>query len=101
MTPIPVLSAEDFLGKFLTEMRPALKKALERYTDCHGLVLYENLAMDASEFGAVAALVCGPSNSLKSVDDAKNTPIGDVPSRFKYPVGFCSRPALLKALEGK
>jgi hypothetical protein len=99
MVPIPVLSAEDFLGKFLTEMRPALKAALLRYTDCHGLVLYENLTMDASEFGAVAALVCGPSNSMRTLEDVKNTPIGDVPSRFKYPVGFCPRLALLKALE--
>jgi hypothetical protein len=97
---IPTVEGQSFLELFAPELRTAFKAALERYPDALGMVCYENLDFNSSEFGARAALVVGPSNTLKEVPDG-HTPIGDVPSRFKYPVGFCSRPALLKALGAK
>jgi len=98
-TPIPSLTSTEFLALFpSTDIHMAMKRALERYPDALGMVCYENLAFDSSQFGERAMLVIGPSNTIRTLEDVKNTPIGDVPSRFKYPVSFCPRPALLAAL---
>jgi len=52
-----------------------------------GAVLFENLDMSSSEHGRRSALICGPRcETLKSVADARGQHLGDVPSRFQWPV---------------
>jgi hypothetical protein len=90
------------LPKELLEGTPesvlAVRKALERYPDAEAVVRYENQQMDSSEFGSVSFLIVGPSNSLSLEGAQKGAPLGDVPSRFKYPVAYCSADMLRRWL---
>ena len=60
-----------------------------------GAVLYQVQDMCSSQFGHVTILVYGPGWSCQSKEQVvKNYPrLGDVPSRFAYPVAFAEKGA--------
>lgn len=50
-----------------------------------GLVMFENLAMDSPNLGARTAVMVG-GEMFKTVADCQGKRLGDVPSRFQYPL---------------
>lgn len=52
------------------------------------IVMFENLQLDSACCGDRAALAVGPGFTYETLDQVAKGVIGDVPSRFKYPVAF-------------
>lgn len=79
----------EFLALFDLTVHNAILASAARHPDCEALVCFENQQMDSSEFGRRSALVVGPSNTYTLQDVQKEgCRLGDVPSRFQYPVCF-------------
>src|SRR5262245_48952029 len=53
-----------------------------------GLMCYEVLQMDSSQFGHRHFMIYGPGCTYRTAADAANGRLGDVPSRFAYPVAY-------------
>lgn len=57
-----------------------------------GMVMYEVLDMSSSQHGRRSFLVYGPGCvSAKTLEEAIAGRLGDVPSRFAYPVAYWSQ----------
>lgn len=83
------LTPNDFLDLFDESVHSAILASAARYPDREALVCFENLQMDSSLFGLRSALVVGPSNTYNLEDIVKSgARLGDVPSRFMYPVSY-------------
>jgi hypothetical protein len=76
-------------AELYAKMDPITWPQLDTFTKATHLVLFENQAMDSSNLGSRAVLPVGPEQGLKNLDEIQGRPIGDVPSRFKYPVEYC------------
>jgi hypothetical protein len=86
-----LITREEFLAQFHDEAQETLIKALAR-PDVTGVVCFENLQMDSSHFGERSGLVFGPGCTYKLLADVLAGRLGDVPSRFKYPVSYWLKP---------
>ena len=81
------ITLEDLFGLFDPEIHKQIQ-TLHDKPNALGLVVYENLQMDSSQFGARAVLVVGPGFSTPSIEIASKNRLGDVPSRFQYPTKY-------------
>jgi len=86
------LGWEDFLAQFSPDAQRRIAIALLQ-PGVSGVVCFRNLAMDSSHYGEQAALVFGAGNTYKTLEECLMGRLGDVPSRFKYPVSFYLPPA--------
>lgn len=67
------------------------------------VVCFENLDMDSSQLGARTAVIVGPECTYKDVEACQGQHLGDVPSRFQWPVVYCRKEsfnAFKKAADG-
>ena len=90
---------EDLLRLFDEEVHGKIRGAALQEGVTH-VVCFENLDMWSSQLGARTALVVGSKQSF-TLEKVLGTPyfrLGDVPSRFKYPVAYASVEALREAL---
>lgn len=85
---IEELTLEQFLGRFEAGVRDALL-ANGRKPGVSHLVLFENLDFCSSNFGQRTALIVGPGCTY-TLEQAAGNRLGDVPSRFQYPVAYCA-----------
>lgn len=69
----------------------SIQGSLRRYTDATHVLIYSNHAMDSAGLGHQCALLCGPSNTLRTIEEAQansgkfpfaNAPNGD--TGWKY-----------------
>lgn len=69
----------------------AVKEAIGRLEEGDGLLLYCNHMMDSSLFGRQHLVICGPTRSIKSADEAPKwidpDNCGGLPSRREQLVG--------------
>lgn len=83
------LTEAEFIDLFDPSVRDAVLALAARHPDCEAIVCFENLDLSSSNLGARTALVVGPSNTYKLEDIIKpGARLGDVPSRFQYPVSY-------------
>jgi hypothetical protein len=84
---IKEVSQESFLALFDKEVHAKIVKN-SRQTGVEAVVCLENLQMDSSQCGHRAALIVGPSCTfqVKHLEDGFR--LGEVPSRFQYPVAI-------------
>lgn len=87
---VKVLSEAELIELFDPTVRVALQAKLADPQVEH-IVVYECLQMDSSSFGARTALVVGPTWTYRTLAEAAAGRLGDVPSRFQYPVAVWSR----------
>ena len=55
------------------------------------LVLFENQQFDSSEFGKRSILSVGPTCTYKTLEEVAKGHLGNVPSRFQYPVSYVEK----------
>lgn len=55
------------------------------------LVVFENMDFWSSQAGNRTALAIGPNCTYTSLEQIKGRHLGDVPSRFQYPVAVCKK----------
>lgn len=82
------------LPEFLTLFAPAVQDAIVKIyarEDVSGVVCYENLDLSSSQIGTRSALAYGPGCQVKTIEEAAKYRLGDVPSRFQYPVAYASK----------
>ena len=79
-------------AQFLELFDPSVRGAIERNAAKPGVdavVCFEVLQMDSSKFGHRQALIVGPGCTYKVSDiEGAGFRLGDVPSRFAYPVAL-------------
>lgn len=85
------LTREEFIALFDPEVHPALKANLDR-PDVAGIVCFENLDIGSPSLGHRAALIYGPGCTAKRLADLRDRHLGDVPSRFQWPVHYYQKP---------
>lgn len=85
MMQIP--SAELFLGMFDPSVHAAIESRLAR-PGVIGVACFENQDFSSSRFGDRTALIYGPGCTIKTRDEIAKQRLGDVPSRFQYPVAY-------------
>lgn len=56
--------------------------------EAHGVVCYEVLQMDSSQYRHRQFMLFGPGCTYKTIDQAAAGRLGDTPSRFAYPVAY-------------
>ncbi len=72
-------------------MDPSIHDGISRLAEMEGaeaLVLYECLQMDSSCLGMRTVVVAGRAPISQTLRKAVDGRLGDVPSRFQYPVKF-------------
>lgn len=93
------VSRRRYLSLFSVGVRAPIEAHFnEEGTD--GAVCYENQDFGSSEFGARSHLPYGPRwSTLKRLEDTEavepgrsGRPLGDVPSRFRYPAYYWKKP---------
>jgi hypothetical protein len=82
------LSRAEFLALFDSTVHEAIRAATE-LPGTDALVCMEVLQMDSSQCGHRTALAVGPGRTFKVSDlSTAGFRLGDVPSRFAYPVAI-------------
>ena len=89
-TPDPVTRPE-FIALFTEDVHDQINTLLDR-PDVAGVVCFENLALDSPCLGHRTALIYGPGCENKVLTDLRERHLGDVPSRFQYPVFYYQKP---------
>ena len=91
--PIRELSIGDFLALCDESVHSAILQAAARYPDRTALVCFENIDLSSSQLGHRTACVVGPSNTFRSLEHLTQPGVrlGDVPSRFQYPVAYVTQ----------
>ena len=84
-------SSEEVKGRQIRHVL-LLKKLLGQVPTATSLALFQNLMMDATEFGTTTSVLIGPDNTYKTPDDLEgaclNTETG---ARRQYPIGWVNR----------
>ena len=91
VTELKPVTRPEFLALFESEVHDQIKHLLDR-ADVAGVVCFENLALDSPCLGHRTALIYGPGCENKVLTDLRERHLGDVPSRFQYPVFYYQKP---------
>lgn len=81
---IAELSEWEFFKLFDESVHGAIRDSLKRYPTAQGLICFENLQMDSSQFGSRTACVFGPNNTFND-SNLEEARLGSTPSVFQYP----------------
>ena len=65
-----------------------LRNLTSRFPESTHVVLFVTTDPGSAQFGAWHAMVVGPNNMLKSVQEAEGTYLNDTPSLRMYPVAY-------------
>lgn len=92
---IPKLTKKEFLERGRFDFAVAFEEALKRKPDAIGIVLFENRMMDSSNMGAMTAMIIGPTNTYKTVEECEGKHLNDMPSQRQHPVAWVERKEFL------
>ncbi len=87
VTKLEKVSMKELLEKFGLEIRPVIEERAQKLGASH-VVCFENLQMDSSAFGAMTALMIGPTCTYKTLDEVRERRLGELPSVFQYPTCY-------------
>jgi hypothetical protein len=85
VTKIKDITLDALIGMFDPAVHEKLRAMAGREGVSH-LVVFENLQMDSSNPGARTAIAVGPGCTYHHVYQVKDQHLGDLPSRFQYPL---------------
>lgn len=86
---IAEITLPELLDRFDVDVRERVKDLALRSPDVAAIVVMENRQLDSSCLGQRSALAVGPGCTYKLEDVVQaNFRLGDVPSRFQYPVAI-------------
>lgn len=93
--------ASEFIALFDPSVHSALLDSLRRYPDAIAMVEFENMDMCSSHLGDRSAMLVGPSNTYKSVNECDGRWLNDLPSQRKYANRWCLAEDLVSELTSK
>lgn len=85
------VTLQEFFDLFDEEVHDALRAQLKK-PYVRGIVCFENLALDSSHCGERTALIYGDGCTYWTLPGVLCGRLGDVPSRFQYPVKYFVKP---------
>lgn len=91
VTELKPVTRPEFIALFDPEVHDEINTRLDR-PDVAGVVCFENLDLDSPNLGIRSALIYGPGCTAKNISDLRERHLGDVPSRFQYPVFYYQKP---------
>lgn len=91
VTELLPVTRPEFIALFHEEIHGQINTLLDR-PDVAGIVCFENLDLGSPSLGSRAALIYGPGCTAKVLADLRERHLGDVPSRFQYPVFYYQKP---------
>jgi len=77
------LQGNEFFDLFDPEVHQTLKDVAKKF-DADGMIVFENLQMDSSQFGERTAVVFGSCCTYKTAQDAEGKWLYDLPSQRQY-----------------
>lgn len=88
---------DELLEHFDPETKSGMLERIGEFGSTH-VALMENLQMDSREghYGAMTALLVGPNNTYKTVEELEGRHLNDLPSQRQY----CTRFAVVPSGEG-
>lgn len=90
--PVEV-SRPEFVALFDSKVHDALNRLIDK-PQTRGIVCFENLDFCSSELGARSALAYGEAYTYKDLATTLDGHLGDMPSRFQYPVKYYVKPPI-------
>ena len=91
VTELKPVTRPEFIALFESDVHDQINTLLDR-PGVAGVVCFENLDISSPSLGHRAALIYGPGCETKSLTDLRERHLGDVPSRFQYPVFYWQKP---------
>jgi hypothetical protein len=85
VTNIKDITLDALIALFDPSVHDRLRELAKRETVSH-LVVFEVLDLSSSQLGHRTAVAIGPGCTYTQLYQIKNQRLGDVPSRFQYPV---------------
>lgn len=82
------LTMDAFLEEFDPEVRPKIKEAIARYEGVTHVVMARCEDMWSSMRGHKTAMVVGPNNTYKTLEDCEGKWLGDLPSQRQHFVKY-------------
>lgn len=89
------ISREEFLALFEKEVHPSINRIIDE-ADTHGIVCFENIDTSSRNLGDRTAVIYGPGRTSSHLEEILGRHLGDVPSRFQYPVFYFVKPTEVK-----
>ena len=80
------ITMDELLAKFDHDTRPAIRMLATKKPAATHIALFENLQMDSSARGACTAVLVGPDNTFKTLEEIDGRHLGDMPSQRQYAV---------------
>lgn len=87
---VKLIPLDELLAKFDKAYHRPIRDLLDQ-EHVQGIVVFENLQMDSSQFGNRGAVIYGTTCTYKTVEECAAGRLGDVPSRFAYPVAYVAK----------
>jgi hypothetical protein len=84
------ITLEQLLQMFDPEVHDTIQR-LAQSEDTTGLVVFENLQMDSSQFSNRTAMVVGPTRTYKTVEACEGQHLYDLPSQRQYATCYWSK----------
>jgi hypothetical protein len=85
------VTLQRFFELFDEEVHDALRAQLKK-PNVRGIVCFDNPQMDSSHFGDRTAVIYGEGCTSATLEAICKGRLGDVPSRFQYPVKYYIKP---------
>jgi len=84
------ITRDELLGLLDPEIHESVLGMPKRFPDGEAVVLFENMTMDSSQFGARTVCIVGPGRGIPSVAECETGKawLNDLPSRREYPQAF-------------
>lgn len=83
---IKLITMDELLKKFDPGTRPAIQFLAKKKPTATHIALFENLQMDSSACGACTAVLVGPDNTFRTLEEIDGRHLGDLPSQRQYAV---------------
>ncbi len=87
--PMKKLTLDELHILFDQEMHPLLASMAVRFQDATHLVVAENLDMSSSQLGERTAMIVGPSNTYKTLEECEGKHLNDLPNQRQYFTSYC------------
>lgn len=87
VTKLEKITMNQLLEMFAPSVHENLRRMEEREDVTH-LVVFTNLDLSSSHRGEQTAMAIGPGCTYKTLDEIKDSHLGEVPSMFQYPTHY-------------
>ncbi len=87
VTKLEKITLDALVEMFAPSVQDRIREMAAREDVTH-LVVFTNIDMSSSHLGDMTAVIVGPGCTYKTLDEIKDSHLGQVPSVFQYPTHY-------------